>query len=122
MVPSTPSPLLNTDHNQTRAPSRQKENFNEVDRGAPGDASLIAMVQREPSEVKRARQKSSFYGEVFAYREPTTPKDRVARESPITAEIKTNVIVRIYPHPQCMLSSILCTLSHATDSSWLQSN
>ena len=93
MVPSTSS-LLNAEHSQPLASPRRKENFNEVERGAPGDASLMAMVKRDPEEVKRAKQKSSFYGEVFAYREPTTTKDRVARESPITAEVKTNVIVR----------------------------
>ena len=93
MVSPTSSLLLNAEHSQPLASPRRKENFNEVDRGAPGDASLMAMVKREPEEVKRAKQKSSFYGEVFAYREPTTQKDRVARESPITAEVKTNVIV-----------------------------
>ena len=98
MVPSTSSLLLNADNSQASVPPRRKEYFNEVERGAPGDASLMAMVKREPEETKRAKQKSSFYGEVFAYREPTTLKDRVARESPITAEIKTNVIVRVYTH------------------------
>ncbi|KAL9120718.1 MAG: hypothetical protein Q9187_002728 [Circinaria calcarea] len=66
-----------------------------LERGAPGDAYLKAMVQRGPEDTERSRQKNRFYGEVFAYREPnTSARDRVARDSVVTAEVKTNVIVR----------------------------
>lgn len=64
-------------------------------RGAPGDGALMAMVQRGPEETQQCRRKSSFYGEVFAYRDSvTTTRDRMARESVVMAEVTTNVIVR----------------------------
>lgn len=72
----------------------EKEMVRHVERGAPGDASLRAMVQRGPEDTERSRQKNKFYGEVFAYREPnSSARDRVARDSVVTAEVKTNVIV-----------------------------
>lgn len=71
-----------------------KRLFSAVDRGAPGDAALLSMTQRKPEQVKLARQKSQFYSEVFAYRETmSTPRERVAKDSVISAVIVTNVIV-----------------------------
>ena len=68
-----------------------------VDRGAPGDTALAAMVQRGPEDTDRARQRTKFYGEVFAYREAnSSAKERAARESVVMGELKTNVIVRNY--------------------------
>ena len=77
-------------------PERTDENaiIKHVDRGAPGDAALLAMVQRGPEAVDRSKRKSKFYGEVFAYREPTiSSNERITQDSMITAEVKTNVIV-----------------------------
>ncbi len=63
-------------------------------RGSPGDAALIAMVNKDRTSTDLSRRKSQFYSEVFAYREPNlTARDRVHRYSVITAEVKTNVIV-----------------------------
>ncbi|KAL8801801.1 MAG: hypothetical protein Q9182_004208 [Xanthomendoza sp. 2 TL-2023] len=63
-------------------------------RGSPGDAALIAMVNKDRASTDLSRRKSQFYSEVFAYREPNlTVRDRVHRYSIITAEVKTNVIV-----------------------------
>lgn len=65
-------------------------------RGAPGDGALMAMVQRGPEETQQCRRKSSFYGDVFAYRESNmSARDRTARESVVMAELTTNVIVRL---------------------------
>lgn len=64
-------------------------------RGSPGDAALMAMVNKDRASTDISRQKSQYYSEVFAYREPNlTPRDRVLQYSVITAEVKTNVIVR----------------------------
>lgn len=76
----------------------EKEMVRQMKRGAPGDAYLKTMVQRGPEDTERSRQKNKFYGEVFAYREPnTSARDRIARDSVVTAEVKTNVIVRNTP-------------------------
>ncbi|MCJ1445231.1 MAG: hypothetical protein MMC23_005736 [Stictis urceolatum] len=67
-----------------------------IDRGAPGDAALIAMVKRNPDEIKHQKRKSQFYSEVFAYREPlASPRERAGKDSVVTAKVKTNVIVRL---------------------------
>lgn len=65
-------------------------------RGAPGDGISTSMEHRSPGQKQLAKQKSQFYGEVFAYRESnTSPRDRVYKDSMVTAEVKTNVIVRV---------------------------
>ncbi|KAI9872483.1 MAG: hypothetical protein M1830_001570 [Pleopsidium flavum] len=56
-------------------------------------------VDMEPTHPRhhegQSRRKSSFYGDVFAYRESNiSPKDRIARESLVMAEVKTNVIIK----------------------------
>ena len=67
-------------------------------RGSPGDAALIAMVNKDRTSTDLSRRKSQFYSGVFAYREPNlTARDRVHRYSVITAEVKTNVIVSKCP-------------------------
>lgn len=67
-------------------------------RGSPGDAALMAMVNKDRASTDLSRRKSQFYSEVFAYREPNvTARDRVNRYSVITCEVKTNVIVSPQP-------------------------
>jgi len=52
------------------------------------------MVQRSHEETQQSRRKSSFYGDVFAYRQSNmATKERIAKESVVMAEVKTNVIV-----------------------------
>lgn len=76
----------------------QKNISRRVSRGAPGDAALMAMVQRDQEGTDFARRKSSFFTEVFAYREPNlSPRERIYKNSVIIAEVKTNVIVRAFP-------------------------
>lgn len=75
----------------------KKQISQQITRGAPGDAALMSMVQRNQEGTDLARRKSQFYSEVFAYREPNlSPREKICRNSVITAEVKTNVIVRIY--------------------------
>jgi hypothetical protein len=72
----------------------QSSLIKEVTRGAPGDAALIAMVNRNADDVREQRRKNQFYSEVFAYREGmATPRERVGKDSVVSAAIKTNVIV-----------------------------
>ncbi|KAL8917231.1 MAG: hypothetical protein Q9208_008070 [Pyrenodesmia sp. 3 TL-2023] len=64
-------------------------------RGSPGDAALMAMVNKDRASTEISRQKNQYYSEVFAYREPNlTPRDRVLQYSVVTAEVKTNVIIK----------------------------
>lgn len=73
----------------------EKKISRNISRGAPGDAALMSMVQRDQEGTDLARRKSSYFTEVFAYREPNlSPRERIYKHSVITAEVKTNVIVR----------------------------
>lgn len=73
----------------------QKKISRNVMRGAPGDAALMAMVKRDQEGTNLARRKSQFYGEVFAYRESNiSARNKIHQFSVITAEVRTNVIVR----------------------------
>lgn len=49
-----------------------------------------------PQQQELRKKKSQFYTEVFSYREPNlSPKERIYKDSMVTAEVKTNVIVRV---------------------------
>ena len=78
----------------------EKQIARHVSRGAPGDAALANMVKRNQSTregEETAKRNTQFYGEVFAYREPNlTARDKIYKFSVITAEVKTNVIVRLF--------------------------
>lgn len=82
----------------TNSDSRDgKHMMRNISRGAPGDAALMSMVERSEEETQQCRRKSSFYGDVFAFRESNASvRDKVARESMVMAEVKTNVIVCRY--------------------------
>ncbi|KAH0541973.1 hypothetical protein FGG08_003605 [Glutinoglossum americanum] len=65
-----------------------------MERGAPGDAALIAMVQRGDAEKQLSRKRSQFYGEVFAVREGSgSARERITKDSMVMADVRTNVIV-----------------------------
>lgn len=69
-----------------------------IERGAPGDSAIISATNGNPQQQELRKKKSQFYTEVFSYREPNlTPKERIHKDSIITAEVKTNVIVRTPP-------------------------
>lgn len=76
----------------------EKQISRHVTRGAPGDAALANMVKRNESTREgelASKRNTQFYGEVFAYREPNlTAREKITKFSVITAEVKTNVIVR----------------------------
>lgn len=76
----------------------EKQIARHIDRGAPGDASLMSMVKRNASSrdgEAASKRNTQYYTEVFAYREPNmTPRQKIHKYSIITAEVKTNVIVR----------------------------
>ena len=76
----------------------EKQIARHVDRGAPGDASLMNMVKRNASTrdgEAASKRNTQYYTEVFAYREPNmSAREKTHKFSVITAEVKTNVIVR----------------------------
>lgn len=81
------------DLSKLQDPFNTKQVMRNVSRGAPGDAALKKM--RSYDEVELARRKNQYYEECFAYREPNrSARDRIHKDSLITAEVKTNVIVR----------------------------
>ena len=81
---STPGDIM-----EERATAKQ------VGRGAPGDGAILSATNGTPQQQELRKKKSQFYTEVFSYREPNlSPKERVYKESIVTAEVRTNVIVR----------------------------
>ena len=69
----------------------------DVSRGAPGDGSILSSSNGTSLQQELRKKKSQFYTEVFSYREPhLTPKERVYKDSVITVEVKTNVIVSLH--------------------------
>lgn len=69
-------------------------------RGTPGDSALALDADDDIQQTDVRRKKSQYYTEVFAYREPNlSPRERICKDSVITAEVKTNVIVRFALHP-----------------------
>ena len=65
-----------------------------LDRGTPGESTYASINTGNQHQNELRRNKSQYYTEVFSYREPNlSPRDRISRDSVITAEIKTNVIV-----------------------------
>lgn len=72
----------------------EKQITKHLKKSSQGDVVPALSVPRSHEETQQSRRKSSFYGDVFAYRESyTSVKDRIARESVVVAEVKTNVIV-----------------------------
>lgn len=66
----------------------------DLTRGSPGDQAIFSNT-KTPEQKTLNKRKSQYYGEVFANREPiASARERVLKESPIVADLKTNVIVR----------------------------
>ena len=63
------------------------------------------MWDRASEQGELRKKRNQFYTEVFEYREHNiTPKDRIYRDSVVTVEVKTNVIVR---PPSYLLSTVV---------------
>jgi hypothetical protein len=66
----------------------------DIKRGSPGDQAIFSNT-KTPEQKTLAKRKSQYYNEVFAHREPiASARERVLKESPVVADLKTNVIVR----------------------------
>lgn len=78
----------------------QKAFARPLDRGTPGERpsrppSSSGMTNPEQPTIRKQRS-HQFYQEVYAYREPNaSPKDCIYKDSIITCEVKTNVIVSL---------------------------
>lgn len=67
----------------------------DLTRGSPGEQTIFSNA-KSPEQKALAKRKSQYYGEVFANREPiASARERVLKESPIMADVRTNVIVRL---------------------------
>ena len=72
----------------------QKPIGRNIERGTPGDDAILSSSNGTPQQQELRKKKSQFYTEVFSYREPNlSPKERVYKDSVVTVEVKTNVIV-----------------------------
>ena len=76
------------------ATTREEERITRnIDRGAPGDKSIFS-EGKSPEQKQLAKRKSQYYQDVFSARESnSSARERVLKESPILAEVRTNVIV-----------------------------
>ncbi|CAF9918659.1 hypothetical protein IMSHALPRED_004369 [Imshaugia aleurites] len=97
-----------------------------MERGTPGESTYTAINTGNQDQNELRRNKSQYYTEVFSYREPNlSPRDRISKDSVITAEIKTNVIItdeinflqdfsqHLSQRYQRPISSIFITLKHS---------
>ena len=70
----------------------ERQKIRHLERGTPGEQ---ATDEQTPERRELAKQRSQYFSDVFAQREPSTSaRERVTRESMIMADVKTNVIVR----------------------------
>jgi len=73
-----------------------------IDRGTPGDQAIFSDA-KTPEQKQLAKRKSQYYGDVFAARESnSSARERILKESPILADVRTNVIVG-YPASSCTI-------------------
>ncbi|CAD6456246.1 d426359d-1ff6-40fa-a4b8-896aefd4fcba [Sclerotinia trifoliorum] len=106
--PSTsPSPIIIEGQRITR----------DISRGTPGDITKSSM-SKSPEQKQLAKKRSQYYGDAFAYREPTgSARDRVSRDSMVLCELVTNVIMREEHTLLTSLSNILSTRYQRPESS-----
>jgi len=79
-----------------RKTMEEKAMTRNIDRGALRDGAIIAAINGTPQQQELRKKKSQFYTEVLSYREPNlSPKERIYKDSVVTAEVRTNVIVRL---------------------------
>ncbi|KAF7879211.1 hypothetical protein EAF04_000409 [Stromatinia cepivora] len=106
--PSTsPSPIIIEGQRITR----------DISRGTPGDITKSSM-SKSPEQKQLAKKRSQYYGDAFAYREPTgSARERVSRDSMVLCELVTNVIMREEHTLLTSLSNILSTRYQRPESS-----
>ncbi len=81
----------------------EKSTIRKPDRGAAEESAIRSATNGTPQQQELRKKKSQFYSEVFSYREPNlSPKDRIYKDSVVTAEVRTNVIVRRNIHRRLM--------------------
>lgn len=87
----TGSPSVTT---STSATDREEQRITRnIDRGAPGDKAIFSDA-KSPEQKQLAKRKSQYYQDVFAARESnSSARERVLKESPVLADVRTNVIV-----------------------------
>ena len=93
--PSSPVPSLSYSVSTPRNDIEKELMMQDLYRGGVAESLPQSLPTRTPQERELARKRSiQHYQEVFALREPDlTPKDRIYKDSVITVEVKTNVIV-----------------------------
>jgi hypothetical protein len=85
------SPSVTT---STSATTREEQRITRnINRGAPGDQAIFSDA-KTPEQKQLAKKKSQYYQDVFSARESNiSARERVLKESPILADVRTNVIV-----------------------------
>ena len=114
-VPSAPSDKVSratTRTNSTRTDQiNRKRSATQVGHGHQKEALPKTLGHRDDDETDQTKQRNQFYGNAFTYRGThSSPKDKVYGESIITAEVKTNVIVRALVFTDSMIEDRLLML------------
>ncbi|EDN97761.1 hypothetical protein SS1G_12615 [Sclerotinia sclerotiorum 1980 UF-70] len=97
--PSTsPSPIIIEGQRITR----------DISRGTPGD--ITKSMSKSSEQKQLAKKRSQYYGDAFAYREPTgSARDRMREEHTLLTSL-SNILSTRYQRPE---SSIFVTLKHS---------
>lgn len=94
-----------TDHSEPASPTRQtheplqpvrerKESMRPIDWDSPGSPREVD-PDKASQRASNARRKTEFWEDSFSYKDDweTHQRDKAVRDSPIVAELRTNVIV-----------------------------
>lgn len=98
------SPVSSVESSPTRADSRSTADTSALSVATAlssqgRDTAIHTMPERNTvnysAEAEAGKRRLQYYEDVFAYKEngTTTARDRVHREAPVVAELRTNVIV-----------------------------
>ncbi|KAK3295906.1 Tautomerase/MIF superfamily [Chaetomium fimeti] len=117
--PQSPAPLIEGTHL-----------MRPIDRAPPGDVARSASKAQSKTDLTRQKSKRNFFEDAFLDNPPSLARERVHGDAIVTAEVKTNVIVRdeftfiselayhLSTRYQRPVSSIVVTLRHGACMFW----
>ncbi|KAH6849760.1 Tautomerase/MIF superfamily [Chaetomium sp. MPI-CAGE-AT-0009] len=118
-VSPSPAPLIEGNHLMRH-----------IDRAPPGDMARRASKPQPKADLTRQKSKRNFFEDAFLDNPPSLARERVHGDAIVTAEVKTNVIVRdeftfitelayhLSTRYQRPVSSIVVTLRHSACMFW----
>jgi hypothetical protein len=92
---SEPASPTRVDHEPLRPVQERKESMRPIEWDSPGSPREVD-ASRKSSRAAEGRRRTEFFEDSFAYKDDweTHQRDNAVKQSPIVAELRTNVIVR----------------------------